>query len=131
MTLTKSLNWYIIIGSSTDKQLAYFIERPKYSFPKIIEKRGSKVILLPNKNPVWSPIALEVPIKTLISTNTWLEEKSKRDLLMCCVDQDGHLIEEWQVKGVTIIGQMKKRSRCMDAEVLSIMLKYEWARRSK
>jgi hypothetical protein len=122
----------MLIGSSSERQLLYYSDRPRYNFPKVTEKRSGKALLrkvfLPPKEPVWVPLAIEFPTRVLASTKQWLREESKRDILIYHANSDDRVLEQWQIKGATPLTQQMQRSRIIDDQVLIVIFRYDWAR---
>lgn len=130
MDIVNNVNWFMIIGSSDDKQILYFFNRPIYTFPKIKEVKNSTVIMVPSKNAVWTPINIELPTRLLKNTENWMNDKSKVNLIVKCIGNRG-VNEEWVINGAQVINFHLSRSRVIDAKVVNVNVKYEWARKIK
>lgn len=130
MRLAKIINWYLKVNSS-EKQLLYYIDRPRYVFKSHEEKRGGRTILKADRTPTWLPITLELPTRPLEITQHWINGREAANLTAFSMDLEGHLLEEWTIQGAKVVHNMQKRSRVMDFIILSLIVRIDWARRSK
>lgn len=129
MDLTPQTNTILIIRPSSEFQLIYFYDKPKFTFPRDERNEDGQSILTPQ--PVrWVPISIEFPIKILPDTQKWLNSSTSHDLCIRCANITGRIVEEWEIKGASIALICKRRSRLIDIDAIDVNVKYTWARRS-
>lgn len=129
--ITEYFELFLVIGA--DKQVIYFADRPIYHFPMIEERRGAsrETILHSSKDAVWTPISIELPTRPLSFVTDWIEQKGKKNVMIRKVNKEDKTVEEWLLQSVEISSVINRRSRIADLDVLNVILRYSWARRTK
>jgi hypothetical protein len=127
VNIRKPLNTYIVIDGQN--QILYDAERPKFHFP-VVEEKKKNGTLLKKSDPVWIPIAVELPTRVLDKTVAWIEEKSKRNISLAVIDGDVQ-IENWEIHNAHIMVNSITIGRSTGTKVIKLVIGYTWARRLK
>lgn len=129
MRIAKEINWFLSFADS-DEQLLYYVDRPYYNFKFNEVKKNNKTILSPSP-PIWRPILIEMPTRPLASTHRWISNNGKSNFWISAYGLDGNLIEKWFIQGGRVYSKFVKMGRTVDINVISIVSKYDWARKEK
>lgn len=125
MEMKKSLDTFIIIGDK--KQLVYYAEKPKASFPVNEQIINGKTVLKPTTKPTWSKIFIEIPTRPIEITNEWINNGQKRDILLYIVDGE-RTVDKWLIQGAVVTSWQLSKSRVCCSEIVRAVIQYDWAR---
>jgi len=115
------MSFYIKIGDH--RQILYYADRPIYSFSV-----GTGVDKSWRKNPVWSPITIEVPTRPIREFELWIKNPVKIDMNLLLVHDSGkRVLEDHFLEGVTMSHFCEKRAIYASVNVYSIILVYKHA----
>lgn len=129
MDLAPTINTYVTIESG-EKQLLYYSEKPKFSFPineEIVD--GKKV--LRQSTAVWTPIILEAPTRLLPDTQKWIDEQTTKKISLSIITGEGRLCEQWAIHGAVAKSNHIARSRVSDSDIVRILVAYSWAQKMR
>jgi hypothetical protein len=119
-------NCFLFVGQVPDQQTLYFYERPKFTFQHT--EWVGHVQVLPEKDPKWSVVSIELPTMLLEHTKQWIESKDTKDLRVGS-EIGGNITEIWEIKSAMVISYGIQRSRVLPLKVVNANLTYKWARR--
>ena len=108
-------NLFIIIEDSEEKQILYFVEKPKFRF-----KSGEK-------NAIWNPIRIEMPTHLMPKTQEWIENGHANKLKIERQNTISEILQIWTLLDVTIDNKMIQKSRVIDSVVMSLTVSYKYA----
>jgi hypothetical protein len=77
---------------------------------------------------VWVPISIEIPTRPMPFIEEWLKY-GKKDLVVSCRKLDGILLEEWSIKGASVISKHRMIGRYIGVKVNDLLVGYSWAGR--
>ena len=112
--MNKGTTNYMVIDGSSQRQVLYYLEDPKASFPE-----GSK-------EPTWTPIAIELPTRLMSDTERWLEDDDPTDLRFE-EQKNGRITNSFITRKAERKTQLVRRSKVINNFVIAITLAYELA----
>ena len=119
-------NCFLFIGQVPEQQTLYYYERPRFAFQHT--EWVGHVQILPEKEPKWSIISIELPTMPLEHIKQWVESKGVKDLKIGS-EIGGNITEVWEIKSALVISYGTQRSRVLPLKVVNVNLTYKWARR--
>ena len=113
------LAWYIKIGNAfhdlrLERQFLYYAEKPHHHF---VEGKPK---------PIWDPITIEIPTRTMDSTKAWLASKDKIDITLEFNDQQkDKILAQWVLKSVEKVKIGIRKSKVVDQDIIYVLMVYE------
>lgn len=128
ISLEKPLHWCMKLFDMEEVQAVYHFERPTYKFISKETREGNKTVLDAKPDPIWNPIAIEIPTRPLPKIQEWIDFSTLKDIEVMCIDTDGNVLEKWILKEVTIRNKRVARGRKIN-KVINLLVDYSWAQK--